>query len=51
MGQEDFVPSLYKHSTVIVPSTQFAGKLAVNAAAMLLLNNVMAAVVVMPRKD
>ena len=51
VGQVFVVPSLYTHRTVMAPRTQFAGKLAVNADAMLLLNNVMAAMVVMPRKD
>ena len=51
VGQSLVVPSLYRHEMVIVPSTQLAGKLAVSAAAMLLVKAVMAAGVVTPMKD
>ena len=51
VGQVFVVPLLYTHRMVMAPRTQFAGKLAVNADAMLLLNNVIAAMVVIPRKD
>ena len=51
VGQAAVVPSLYRHRIVMVPRTQFAGKLAVSAAAMLMVNAEMAAVVVIPRND
>ena len=51
VGQAAVVPSLYRHRIVMVPRTQFAGKLAVNAAAMLMVNAEIAAVVVIPRND